>query len=635
MSQWAGKLNANYNKQLKEKINITRTNMQNKTITNISGTQLTKNELTILNKGLKFIYSPQEPDFDLYTKQIKKFKRHIYCKMFFNKQNPTSQNPTKKDRTLKRPNPNWNPLADKNMKLKRYMTIIDRETERIMKDPTYTNANNTTINERKALYKLRRNKSITIKKTDKGGGICILDKKTYEEKILQLLEDKNTYDELPNDTTEMVTDKIINEIIMMRNARAIPEKVANFILPNTPSRTPLFYGLPKIHKQGTPLRPIVSGCDGPTDNLSEYVVKYLQPMAETLPAYFRDTTHLLRLLSNINSPESPITLITADVTSLYTNIPHNDGIQTIKNFITEHLHTIKFPPELPPIIPTRHFCHLIELILKNSSFIFGDRAFRQKFGTSMGARMAPPYANIFMSTFDKTIHNKFKNSILLYKRFIDDILIIFTGTTQQTEELTTYANTLHNDIKFTFNTSNDKINFMDITLQINKNNNTLTSKLYRKPTDTLSLLNFHSNHPRHQKIGIIYSQALRLNRLISDEDELNKELKNLTITLVTKNYPLNVINHHISRALLKTQTELITQSKPLKLQDNDDTTSNQIPIILPNDNIGRELAQMITKHWAIIKNDPDLNTILKPALLKVLSNHKSLNDLLISTRHKA
>jgi hypothetical protein len=151
--------------------------------------------------------------------------------------------------------------------------------------------------------------------------------------------------------------------------------------------------------------------------------------------------------------------------------------------------------------------------------MFGDRAFRQKFGTSMGTRMAPPYANLFMSTFDETIHTNFKDHIVLYKRFIDDILIIFTGTTQQMEELMTYANNMHKDIKFTFNTSNDKIDFMDITLQVNNYNNTLTSKLYRKPTDTLSLLNFRSNHPRHQKIGIIYSQALRLNKLISDEDE--------------------------------------------------------------------------------------------------------------------
>jgi hypothetical protein len=269
MPQWTGKLDTKYKTQLKKEINATKTKMQNKTITNISNTQLTKDEINILNKGLKFIPFPQEPDYDLYTKQIKKFKRRIYCKMFFSKLQTTTLNPTEENRSLKRLNPNWNPPIDKNVKIIRYMTIIDRETERIVKNPSYSNAKNIMNNEKKALENLMKNKNITIKKTDKGGGICILDKRSYEEKIRQLLEDKNTYDELPHDATEITTDKIINELIMMRNERAIPERITNYILPDKPSRTPLFYGLPKIHKQGIPLRPIVSGCNGPTDNLSE------------------------------------------------------------------------------------------------------------------------------------------------------------------------------------------------------------------------------------------------------------------------------------------------------------------------------------------------------------------------------
>ena len=38
-----------------------------------------------------------------------------------------------------------------------------------------------------------------------------------------------------------------------------------FLLPPKNNRTPLFYGLPKIYKPNCPLRPIVLGCDGPTD----------------------------------------------------------------------------------------------------------------------------------------------------------------------------------------------------------------------------------------------------------------------------------------------------------------------------------------------------------------------------------
>ena len=66
--------------------------------------------------------------------------------------------------------------------------------------------------------------------------------------------------------------------------------------PPNPSRTPIFYGLPKIHKPNIPLRPIVSGFDSPTDNLSRYITHFLQPLAERIPAFIKDTTHFINTI---------------------------------------------------------------------------------------------------------------------------------------------------------------------------------------------------------------------------------------------------------------------------------------------------------------------------------------------------
>ena len=54
--------------------------------------------------------------------------------------------------------------------------------------------------------------------------------------------------------------------------------------------TPLFYGIPKIHKPSCLLRPIVSGCDGPTDHLSAYITHFIQPLASNLPSRIKDKT---------------------------------------------------------------------------------------------------------------------------------------------------------------------------------------------------------------------------------------------------------------------------------------------------------------------------------------------------------
>ena len=55
--------------------------------------------------------------------------------------------------------------------------------------------------------------------------------------------------------------------------------------------TPLFYGLPKIHKLDYPLHLNVWGCDGPTDHLSAYITHFIQLLASNLPSHIKDTKH--------------------------------------------------------------------------------------------------------------------------------------------------------------------------------------------------------------------------------------------------------------------------------------------------------------------------------------------------------
>ena len=92
-----------------------------------------------------------------------------------------------------------------------------------------------------------------------------------------------------------------------------------------------FYTIPKIHKQGHPGRPIVSSNSHPTERISQFVDHHLQPLVTKLPSYIKDTTHFLKKLNSIGQLPNGVLLVTLDVASLYTNIPHNDGIQASGN----------------------------------------------------------------------------------------------------------------------------------------------------------------------------------------------------------------------------------------------------------------------------------------------------------------
>ena len=84
--------------------------------------------------------------------------------------------------------------------------------------------------------------------------------------------------------------------------------------------------LPKIHKPNNPGRPIVNGIGSITEKISAYVDQQIRHLFPRIPSYLKDTTHLIHiLLGKKLAPE--VTIVTIDVQSLYTSIPHTEGIK--------------------------------------------------------------------------------------------------------------------------------------------------------------------------------------------------------------------------------------------------------------------------------------------------------------------
>ena len=84
-------------------------------------------------------------------------------------------------------------------------------------------------------------------------------------------------------------------------------------------------------------------------------------------------------------------MITMDVNSLYTNIPHTNGINACRSFLNRHT----TDPALINDIPI-----LIDFILTHNRFKFNNDHYLQIKGTSMGIKMTPAYVNIFMDAIE-------------------------------------------------------------------------------------------------------------------------------------------------------------------------------------------------------------------------------------------
>ena len=117
-------------------------------------------------------------------------------------------------------------------------------------------------------------------------------------------------------------------------------------------------------------------------------------------------------------------------------------------------------------------------------------------GVSMGTNSVPLFSTIFMRHFEeKFIYPFIQNLHSLYLRYIDDIFMIWTGTKLQFEQFMMHLNQQHPSIKFTYKISNEAVEFLDTTVNIDKNNQ-LQTKLDRKPRDCQNYLHRTSHHPK-------------------------------------------------------------------------------------------------------------------------------------------
>ena len=136
---------------------------------------------------------------------------------------------------------------------------------------------------RKALKDLRNDEDIVILGADKGNATVVLDRSDYVMKMNQMLED-DTYRVLKKDPTAKVEARVTRALKELERKGCISEKERKHLSLQC-STPPQIYGLPKIHKDGIPLRPIVSAIGSPTYQLAKTLARILTPLAGKTSSY--------------------------------------------------------------------------------------------------------------------------------------------------------------------------------------------------------------------------------------------------------------------------------------------------------------------------------------------------------------
>ncbi|CAF1048196.1 unnamed protein product, partial [Didymodactylos carnosus] len=319
----------------------------------------------------------------------------------------------------------------------------------------------------------------------------------------------------------------------------ITKKQRNRLLPNL-NKLELghYHGLPKPHKPGTPLRPIIASINASATLVSKFLNDLLAPifLQVARKTTFINGIDVVRQLEKYVSDgyyESTTKFITADVTDLYTMIPRQGALEALARFCLQHSKQGKIGT-----FTIDHIMKMARLILDTNAFVYNKKYYRQIRGGAMGSALTQVLANIYMFEWEQNLikHQDERNEI--YGRYIDDIFMTTNETIHEIKEELEEAQ--NRDVNIKINYKIDiSVDFLDVC--ITNENSQLKTKIYHKPAAESYTLPYRSTHPRHIHRNIPYGAFLRAIRICSNINDFNTERCHIDVSLLLNGYPPNYI----------------------------------------------------------------------------------------------
>ena len=227
---------------------------------------------------------------------------------------------------------------------------------------------------------------------DKGVSLVVMDTEEYIKKAEDLLN-QPTYKSLPTDPTTRYENKLITLLKTIKAEGEINEIVYRRLYP-TGAGSPKFYGLPKIHKIGMPLRPIVSSIWAVTYETSEKLARILKALVGRSPHHVQDTQDIIQQIKGIHL-QTDQCIMSYYMKALFTSVPIQPAIKIIKKLLDED----KQLQQRTSMTVSNITC-LLEFCLKSTYFTFQGKHYEQVEGAAMGSPISPIVANLYMKNFE-------------------------------------------------------------------------------------------------------------------------------------------------------------------------------------------------------------------------------------------
>ena len=317
------------------------------------------------------------------------------------------------------------------------------------------------------------------------------------------------------------------------------EGAPNFSIIDGDYKPGYLYGNVKTHKNGSPLRPIISQTPSVTYSTAKKLNDLISPY---IPAAFslRSTNEFLDI---IRTTRPSNILASMDVESLFTNVPVDDTIDLIcKKIYQRDQSNFK--------IPEQSLRLLLQICTKEAPFHAPDgKLYQQIDGIAMGSPLGPLFANFYMGCLEEEV---FSNNPHLkphiYTRYIDDIFISTQNENNIKEVIHSFES--NSKLKFTHEIEQDKkLPFLDVLVE--RFSESFKTTVYVKSTNLGFCLNASSECPEKYQMSVINSFVKRAMTHCSTWTSTHAELKRVSQVLINNGYKKTDIDGIINKQLYK------------------------------------------------------------------------------------
>ncbi|BHF60323.1 hypothetical protein SprV_0100328700 [Sparganum proliferum] len=365
--------------------------------------------------------------------------------------------------------------------------------------------------DRDALGDRKADKDLVIVPADKGRSTVVLDRTDYLQKAKGLLEDRQFYVPCATNPVKALTREINAMVLALENSGAITPTDGCMARPQDTALA-RFYGLPKVHKDGAPPQPIVSLKGTPTYGLAKWLFRRLKFLTAESDTTFSSPAQFLEKLKGDLAIETIELLLQGEYDETENRLGHAQVLQILK------------------------FCH-------RTYFMFDWTIYEQVNGTPMGSPISGFIAEAVLQRLESLVFQYHRPKFCT--RYADDTFVVIGR--DQLPTFKKHLNAVFPNIQFTMEEEeNNQLAFLDV-LVCRRDYGGLKTKVFRKATNTMQVLNFNSNHSISHKRSCVRTLYRRVDTHCSEPEDKSAELQYLRWVFKANSYPRNFVNRCIRK----------------------------------------------------------------------------------------